>query len=320
MIVSGLYTVLITPFLPNGEFDEDGFRENIRYQISHDVDGIVVLGTTGESPTINHQERERVIRTAVSETRGKIPVMVGTGTYDTRETIKYTQEAEEYGADQALIVSPYYNRPTQEGMYRHFKAIADAVSIPILTYNIQGRTGQNIQTDTLKRLAEIPNIVGVKEASGNIPQIGEVIEHIARHRPDFSVMSGDDALTFSIMGLGGHGILSVISNLVPQHVRTFVHHLEAGDYDKARELHYYLMPLIRGAFIETNPMPIKAAMQWCGMPAGGCRLPLCEMLPENQQKLKRILEKYDLSSVVARKEQCTTETQRTQRREVVSRK
>lgn len=292
--ISGLYSVLITPFLDNDELDEEGFRQSIRFQIDSGVDGIVVLGTTGETPTLSDEEKERIIRIAVAETRRKVPLMVGTGSYSTKKTIEGTLQAQKLGADQALIVTPYYNKPTQEGIYQHFKAVADAVNIPIMVYNVSCRSVVNIQTDTLKRLAALPNIAGVKEASGSLSQIGDVIEQIARHRNDFSVMSGDDALTFGLMALGGDGVLSVVSNIMPKQVKLLVNALTRGDYDEARELHYKLMPIFRGAFIETNPMPIKAAMDMCGMPSGKCRLPLCDLLPENEQKLKALLNTYGL--------------------------
>lgn len=288
--VHGVYTALITPFNASGQFDEEGFRQNIRFQIANGIDGIVPLGTTGEAPTLLKSEQKQVIQIAVDEAKGTIPIMVGTGSYCTVQTIENTRIAEELGADIALVVTPYYNKPTQEGLYRHFKAISESTSLPILVYNIQGRTGQNLQTDTLKRIADLPKIVGVKEASGNVTQIGEVIETIGRHRPGFSVMSGDDANTFSVMALGGQGIVSVVSNLIPSQIKSIVQAMELEDYHLAREIHYRLMPLFRGAFIETNPIPIKTAMNLWGMPAGPCRLPLCEMLPENQEKLEQILD------------------------------
>lgn len=293
--IQGLYTVVVTPFNDSLLVDEKAFRRNLQEQIEHKVDGIVVLGTTGESPTLTSKEKDRIVEIALEEVRGKnIPIMAGTGSYSTQQTIENTLRAEQQGADMALIVSPYYNKPTQEGTYRHYKAIADAVSIPIMIYSVQGRTGQNIQVNTLKRLADIPRIVGVKEASGNIDQIGEVIELIGRHRPDFSVMSGDDALTFPVMALGGNGVLSVVSNLIPKPLKEMVYSLQKGDYQTARELHFKYLPLFRGAFIESNPIPIKAAMNRCGKSVGSCRLPLCDMSPENALRLDQILKSLEL--------------------------
>jgi 4-hydroxy-tetrahydrodipicolinate synthase len=288
----GVFTVLVTPFDANGKLDEEGLRQNIHYQLKSSVDGLVALGTTGEDPTLTDTERKRVVNIVVEEVKGQVPVMVGTGSYSTEKTIELTRMAYENGADAALIVTPYYNRPTQEGFYRHFKAVVDAVPLPVIIYNIQGRTGQNLQTDTLQRIVQMPTIVGVKEASGNLVQIGEVIEMARRERPDFSILSGDDGLTFGVMTLGGHGILSVASNLIPNEIKALVRALERHDLEAARNKHYELLPLFRGIFIETNPMPIKAAMEFWGMSAGGCRLPLCDLLPENQIKLQNVLKGY----------------------------
>lgn len=290
--VYGVYTALITPFLQNEEVDVNGFKQNLRFMIEQGIDGVVPLGTTGESPTLTKSERELIIKLAVQEAKGKIPIMVGTGTYSTAQTIEYTKQAEDLGSDYALIVSPYYNKPTQEGIVRHFKTIADRVRIPIVVYNIQGRTGLNIQTETLKKLAQIPNIIGVKESSGSMSQVGDVIETIVKERPDFSVMSGDDANTLSMMALGGHGIISVLSNLIPLQIKQLVAAIQSQDYELARKWHYKIMPLVRAAFLETNPIPIKAMMHLRKMPAGGCRLPLCELTSENQKKVKQTLDAF----------------------------
>lgn len=292
-MIQGLYTVLTTPFDSVGALDEEGLRQNIRYQLLHQVDGIVALGTTGEAPTLTSSEQQRIISICVKEINGQVPLMVGTGSYSTVEAIEKTRLAAAKGASSALVVTPYYNKPTQEGIYRHFKAIAEAVDIPILVYNIAGRTGQNIATETLKRIAEIPGIAGVKEASGNIHQIMDVIEVMRTFRPEFSIMSGDDALTFPVMTLGGHGTLSVLSNLIPEQVKALVAHLQNGNSAAARQLHYQLLPLFKGAFIETNPIPIKRAMQAWGMPSGPCRMPLCDMSPENEKILLQLLKHYE---------------------------
>lgn len=292
--VRGVHTAIVTPFNEKGGVDEDGLIRNIYFQLDHKIDGIVALGTTGESPTLLSSEREQIIKRCVKEVKGKALLMVGTGSNSTQQTIEHTLQAEHLGADMAMIVTPYYNRPTQEGIIRHFKAISEAVAIPIFVYNIQGRTGQNIQTNTLKQLADLPQIVGVKEASGNVSQMSEVIEIIGRHRPSFSVMSGDDSLTLPLMALGGDGVISVASNLVPEKIQSLVQAIDQGNYLLARDLHHQLMPLLREIFIETNPIPIKAAMNLCGMAAGGCRLPLCELLPENAQKLRSLLSNMNL--------------------------
>jgi 4-hydroxy-tetrahydrodipicolinate synthase len=295
--VSGVYTAIVTPFNAKGDIDEQGLRHNIRFQIEKGIDGIVSLGTTGEEPTLSQAEKEIVIRIAREETLHLVPLVIGTGSYSTEQAIQNTHLAQKLGADLALIVTPYYNRPTQEGLYRHYQAVAHAVDIPILIYNIQSRTGQNLHTDTLMRLADIPNIIGVKEASGNIAQIGEVIERIGRHRPDFSIMCGDDALTLPVLALGGHGVISVVSNLLPDAVKSLVDTLLRGDFSLAREIHFCLMPLFRAAFIETNPIPIKTAMNLWEMAAGKCRLPLCDLSPENEIKLKQILQQYSAKNV-----------------------
>lgn len=291
--IKGVYTALVTPFDEKGELDEQGLRDNLRFQISHQIDGVVVLGTTGEAPTLTSQEKAHIIKIAHEEVNGKAALMVGTGSYSTRTAIENTLLAQTLGADSALIVTPYYNRPTQEGLFRHYQEIAKAVDLPIYLYNIQGRTGQNLQTETLLRLAEIPNIVGVKEASGNLTQISEVIERVSRKKNHFTVMSGDDALTLPVMSLGGDGVISVVSNLFPKEVKALVDALNRGDFAKARDQHFHLMPIFRGAFIESNPAPIKAAMNYYKRAAGSCRLPLCELTSENHQKLIELLKDYD---------------------------
>lgn len=279
MTFKGLYTAIVTPFTAEGKLDLEGLKANIRFQIESGVDGIVVLGTTGEVPTLTSAEKELVIRTA---REFPCTLIVGTGTYSTHTTIEATQQAQALGADGVLVVTPYYNKPTQEGMYRHFEALHQATNLPIIIYNIQGRTGQNMSTDCLKRLAQLPRIVAVKEASGNINQIMEVLEAL----PNFTVLSGDDALTLPVMALGGHGIISVVSNLVPTQMRDLVKACANEDYKAARALHFELLPLFRGAFLETNPSPIKALMNRAGMAAGPCRLPLCEPTPETLKKLE----------------------------------
>ena len=289
MELKGLYTVSVTPFDAEGKLDQEGFRQNLRYQLRHDVNGIVVLGTTGEAPTLNHQEKQTIIEIARAEIKDKATLIVGTGSYSTELTIAATREAQEMGADGALIVTPYYNKPTQEGLYRHFAAIAKAVTLPICIYNIQGRTGQNLQTETLERLMDIPSIIGVKESSGSILQMHDVIATARQKRPDFRILSGDDVLTFPLIALGGHGIFSVVSNLIPKPIYNLVQAALNGDFSTAREWHYRLLPFFKVAFIETNPIPIKAAMQLVGMAAGDCRLPLCNLVPENLTQLKQIL-------------------------------
>ncbi|MBS4165638.1 4-hydroxy-tetrahydrodipicolinate synthase [Neochlamydia sp. AcF65] len=285
----GAYTVLITPFDKEGQLDEEGLRKNIRFQLSYHIQGLVVLGTTGEAPTLSQKEKAKIISIAREETLGKCLLMVGTGSYATHATIENTLAAQDASADAALVVTPYYNKPTQEGLYQHFSTLAKAVKLPLVIYNIPGRTGQNLQIETLKRLAAIENIVGVKEASGNISQMMDVIESIRLIRPDFSIMSGDDALTYPLMALGGHGIYSVLSNLFPQKIKKLCDLMVEEDYPAARALHYELLPYMKSMFIETNPIPIKTAMNLAGHAAGPCRLPLCAMNDENLEKLKKCL-------------------------------
>jgi 4-hydroxy-tetrahydrodipicolinate synthase len=299
MKIHGLYTAIITPFDADNKLDEESLKQNIRFQISQGVDGITVLGTTGEAPTLSAHEKERVMVIAKKECEGKVHFMVGTGSYSTEQTIQNTLSAKKMGADFALIVAPYYNKPTQQGLYLHFRSIAEAVpELPILLYNNITRTCQNINVPTLLRLAEIPNIVGVKEATDKINHVMEVIEVMRVRFPKFSIVSGDDSLIFPLMALGGHGAVSVSSNLVPGMISELVRALQQGDFDIARSFHYKLMPLFRAAFVETNPIPIKAAMEMCGMAAGKCRLPLCDLSVESLELLEMVLKQYEISSPV----------------------
>jgi len=287
----GAITAMVTPFSQNGEVDYGGLRNNVRFQIKEGISGLLPLGTTGETPTLSAEEKEKVAKAVIEEAGGKVPVLVGTGSYSTKTTIEQTKKAKELGADAALIVSPYYNKPAQEGLYLHFKSVAESVDIPIIIYNIQGRTGVNIETGTLLRLSSIKNIIGVKEASGNINQMMDVINQLPK---DFVVLSGDDSLTLPLMSLGGRGVISVVSNLLPKKVSRMVELYLEGKTEEAKKLHYELLPIFRAAFIETTPMPIKAAMSICGMPAGKCRLPLCDLQPQNEEKLKNVLVKMGL--------------------------
>lgn len=292
MKIQGLYTAMITPFTSQGELDLDGFKNNIRFQLESGVDGLLPLGTTGETPTLSNEEKEDLINVVVSEVAGQIPVMIGTGSNCTKTTIENTKTAKDLGADIALIVTPFYNKPTQEGIYRHFKAVSEAVDIPIMVYNIAGRTGTNIETNTLVRMKnEIPNIVGVKEASGSIGQAGEVI-HAAQNKEDFIVMSGDDAMTLPMMSLGAKGVISVCSNLFPKELKTLTNYALQGDFKKAAEIHFKFLPFFKAAFIESNPIPIKKAMNLKGHAAGHCRLPLCELSKENEEILKNVCKQY----------------------------
>lgn len=287
--IEGAITAMVTPFTESGELDVEGMKRNVEFQIANGISGLVPLGTTGESPTVSDEERETVIRTVVEAAAGKVPVIVGTGTNSTEHSIELSQQAEELGADAVLVVSPYYNKPTQEGLYRHFKAIAEAVSIPVVVYNIQGRTSVNIETAALARMAQsCSNIVAVKEASGNVAQMMDVLDQLPKA---FSVVSGDDNLTLPLMSLGGRGVISVVSNLIPRKVSDMCAAGLRGDFATARKLHFEMLPLFKAAFIETNPIPIKTAMNMAGLAAGPVRMPLCEMQSANVEKLRAVLQK-----------------------------
>ena len=287
----GSIVALVTPFR-NGNVDEPKLRELVEFHVSHGTDGIVPCGTTGESPTLSHDEHKRVVEIVIDAARGRIPVIAGTGSNSTAEAIDLTSHARQAGATGALVVNPYYNRPTQEGLYRHFRAVAEAVDIPIIVYNIASRTAVNVETDTLARLAtDCPNIVGVKEASGSLDQMTQVILACG---PDFSVLSGDDNLTLPLMSVGGRGVISVVANVVPRETAEITHAALGGDWKLARDLHLRLFPLCRAMFIETNPIPVKEAMAMLGMLEPEYRLPMCRMSDANRQRLKTILDRYGL--------------------------
>jgi 4-hydroxy-tetrahydrodipicolinate synthase len=296
MRLKGIYTAQVTPLI-NDQLDEQGLIENTRRQLDAGVDGLLFLGSVGEASTISDTERNRVIEIGVRETKGKGTVIIGTGCNSTRATIERTLRAKDQGADVALIISPYYNKPSQEGIFRHFEAISNAVNFPIIVYNNQGRTCSNVETETLLRLAGLPSVVGVKEASGNINQIGEVIHVMAKHYPEFSVLSGDDSLFLPLAALGGMGLISTVSNLVPDQMVRLVKAALHSDFPEARRVHQELMQLFKLAFIEVNPVPIKEAMNFAGMAAGHCRLPLCELKPENRQKIKDLVRDLEIALV-----------------------
>ncbi|MCE5263204.1 MAG: 4-hydroxy-tetrahydrodipicolinate synthase [Deltaproteobacteria bacterium] len=286
----GAIVAIVTPFR-DGKVDEAALRRLIDEQIAGGTDGIAPCGTTGESTTLSHEEHDRVIEITVEAVGKRVPVIAGTGSNSTAEAIRLTKHAWKAEADAALIVCPYYNRPTQEGLYLHYKAIAEEVPIPIIVYNIQGRTGVNMSTETLARLSEIPNIVGVKEASGSLKQMSDVIRQCG---PDFTVLSGDDIFTLGLMAIGGKGIISVASNVVPADVAAMVDAFAAGDLEKARAMHYRLSPLIDALFIETNPIPVKAALAMMGKISYDLRLPLCRMQEKNEAALRKVMQEYGL--------------------------
>jgi 4-hydroxy-tetrahydrodipicolinate synthase len=287
----GSIVALVTPF-KNGNVDEAKLRELVSVHLQHGTDGIVPCGTTGESPGLSHDEHRRVIDIVLEAAGSRLPVIAGTGSYSTADAIELTRYAERAGANAALVVNPYYNKPTQEGLYRHFRAVAEAVAMPIFVYNIQSRTAVNVETDTLARLSrDCRNIVGVKEASGSLDQMSQVI---AACGPDFTVLSGDDNVTLPLMAIGGKGVISVIANIVPRETSEMTHAALDGDWKRARELHYKLFPLARAAFIETNPIPIKEAMAMAGMIEPEFRLPMCRMSDANRERLRAVLRPYGL--------------------------
>ncbi|CCB85182.1 dihydrodipicolinate synthase [Parachlamydia acanthamoebae UV-7] len=294
MTLKGTITALITPFTAQYDLDEQGLSKNIQFQIASGVNGILVLGTTGESPTLSPEEQTQIIKIAVRETQNKIPVMVGVGCNSTHQTIEKAKKAQDLGADSLLVVTPYYNKPSQEGIFKHFEALSQQVSLPIYVYNIPGRAGVNIEIATLQRIATLPHVAGIKDATGNLLQTSDTIHQISRINPNFTVFCGDDALTLPMISLGAQGIISVVSNLVPTQVSHLVNYALEGQFDLAQKSHYELLSLFKMAFVEVNPAPIKTAMQMCGKPAGSCRLPLCDLLPENKAKLLQLLQEMRL--------------------------
>jgi 4-hydroxy-tetrahydrodipicolinate synthase len=288
----GTFTALITPFTGAGTIDYESFDRLLNDQIAAGVSGVVVLGTTGESPTVTDSEREQLTRFTIERAKGRTLVLVGTGSNSTDRCVHESRQAAALGADALLVVNPYYNKPTQAGLLAHFRAIADAVDVPLILYNIFGRTGVNLETETLVRLAEHPRIIGIKEASGDIHQMMDVIQRTPK---DFLVLSGDDALTFPLLALGGDGAISVLSNLLPSEVRSLVTLALAKDWESARKMHYRLLPLMSACLIETNPIPIKTALALRGKTQEQFRLPLCPMQPENRRKLEELLASFERS-------------------------
>ncbi len=282
---SGVYTALVTPFTRYGLVDAKAFKRIIEFQIAQGIDGLVPCGTTGESPTLSHAEHDRVIATTVEIADRRVPVIAGTGSNATSEAVRLSKHAETAGVDALLLVNPYYNKPTQKGLYLHFRTIADSVGIPCILYNIKGRTGVNIETDTLVKLAtDCPNIVAVKEASGNLDQMKDVI---ARSPGDFAVLSGDDNIAVDLIEAGGDGVISVASNLIPSQMVTMIHAALDGDIVKARAWEKNLAPFFASCFCETNPIPIKTAMAAYGWCEEEFRLPMCSL--ENEEHRKQIM-------------------------------
>ncbi len=283
---SGTFTALITPFR-NGEVDVEALEGLVEFQIQQGVDGLVPCGTTGESPTLSEEEDRLVVETVVRVANGRVPVVAGTGSNSTDMAIRYTKMAEEVGADGSLQVSPYYNKPTQEGLFRHFATIAESTSLPIILYNIPGRTSVNISPETIARLADIPNIVGVKEATLSMNMAAETKQLCGE---EFDVLSGDDSMTLPIISLGGSGVIAVASNIAPGAYSRMVRSLLDGDFRRGRELYYELLPLFKAMTIETNPIPVKTAASLLGLCSDEMRLPMMPMEGENLEKLRLAIE------------------------------
>jgi 4-hydroxy-tetrahydrodipicolinate synthase len=288
---TGTGTALVTPFRRDGSLDEPTLRALIKRQIDAGIDFLVPCGTTGESPTLSHEEHLRVVEIAVELAKGHVPVLAGAGGYNTAEVIALARELAEIGADGILSVTPYYNKPTQEGLFQHYKAIAEAVRLPIVVYSVQGRTGVNVEPATVRRLSAIENIVGIKEASGNISQMAAILNAVPE---DFIVLSGDDAITLPLTALGGRGVISVVSNEIPRDMACLTRLALDGDFPGARQIHRRVHPLMEINFVESNPIPVKAAMAQMGLLEPVWRLPLVPPKAENEARIRGVLESLEL--------------------------
>lgn len=286
----GSMVALVTPF-KDGSVDWKSLEELVEFHVKNGTHGIVPCGTTGESATLSHEEHDDVIAAVIKAVKKRVPVIAGTGSNSTAEAVRLTREAEKAGADGALLISPYYNRPTQEGIYQHYKKVAESVGIPLIVYNIPGRTGSKIEPETLARLSEIKNVAGVKEATGSVDQ---AIDVVRLSKAGFGVYSGEDSLTFSLMALGGKGVISTVANIVPKEMAELTQACLKGEWEKGRELQLQLIPLIRAVFIETNPIPVKTALSLMGKCRGDLRLPLTPMSEGNLKKLKDTMSGYGL--------------------------
>ena len=288
---TGTGTAIVTPFRRDGALDEPTLRALVKRQLDAGVNFLVPCGTTGESPTLTHQEHLRVVEIAVELAKGKVPILAGAGGYNTHEVITLARELADLGANGILSVTPYYNKPTQEGLYQHFKAIAEAVSLPIILYSVQGRTGVNIEPATVARLSQIENIIGIKEASGNISQMATILNCVPE---DFLVLSGDDAITLPLIALGGRGVISVASNEIPAQMTSLTQHALAGDFEGARQIHRRFLPLMEINFVESNPIPVKTALAEMGLLEPAWRLPLVAAKPENRARIRAVLDSLNL--------------------------
>jgi 4-hydroxy-tetrahydrodipicolinate synthase len=288
---TGTGTALVTPFRTDGSLDETALRSLVKRQLDAGINFLVPCGTTGESPTLAHAEHLRVVELTLEIAKGKVPVLAGAGGYNTAEVISLAKELQHLGADGILSVTPYYNKPTQEGLFQHFKAIASAVNLPIILYSVQGRTGVNIEPSTVLRLSQIQNIVGIKEASGNISQMGAILNLVPK---DFLVLSGDDSLTLPLISLGGRGLISVASNEIPAEMTRLVQSALSGNFAEARRLHFQYLSLMDINFVESNPIPVKAALAEMGLLQPVWRLPLVSPKPENLARIRAVLESLNL--------------------------
>ena len=286
----GAFTAIVTPF-KNGQFDEAAYRELIEFQVKGGIHGIVPCGTTGESPTLSHAEHKRVVETCIDQVKKRVMVIAGSGSNNTAEAVELTQHAQQAGADAALMITPYYNKPTQEGLYQHYKTVASQTKIPIVVYNVPGRTSLNLLPETMARLAGIPNIVGLKDATGDLKQGCKTLELCG---DKITVLSGDDFTTLPLLCVGGMGVISVVSNAAPADMAGMCNAFFAGDLAQARALHYKMWPLTEAMFFETNPVPVKTALKLMGKITGEVRQPLCPMSEANEDKLRQVMQKYGL--------------------------
>jgi len=287
----GSFVAIVTPFKDDGSLDKQKYQELIEFQIKGGTNGLVPCGCTGEAATLTHEEQKQIIKIAVETVNGRIPVIAGTGSNSTQEALELTRYAKEVGASGALIITPYYNKPTPEGQFLHYKKIAQEVDIPIMLYNVPSRTGISMLPETVARLSKIDNIVAIKEASGSVDQVSKILSLC-----DICVLSGDDSMTLALMAVGARGVVSVANNIIPRQVAEIVNAYLNNDLERAREIYYEVFPLFKAMFIETNPIPVKTAMKIIGRLNGKLRLPLCPMQPENENKLKSVLKKYKFSS------------------------
>lgn len=296
MKFEGTYVAMVTPFDKNGDINEEGFRSNINYLIDQGVDGLVGAGTTGESATLNHEEHKRVIEILVDEVDGRVETVAGTGSNATSEAVDLTKFSADVGADSALLITPYYNKPQQHALVDHYASVAEACDIPIIAYNVPSRTGSDIAVETAVELAKIDGVEAIKEASGSVDKISDIYQALSRENleEDFNILSGEDSLTLPIMAVGGTGVISASANIDAKRMVLMVNSILNDDYTRAVELHYEMLDLIRALFIESNPVPVKTAMRLMGLPAGPFRKPLCEMKDENLEILKNALKDSNL--------------------------